>query len=191
MASGPTSRYPDAVHQSISPRLKPGTSGILYASPCGGAYSQYRRFRGGFTCFRLILPQRFARALGRVRVLFREAVAGNAGVLLSSVPRAAILREAPALAVGRFTSRTPHRLREEPARSICLRQKELFLPHFFVKKALLFFCIPVQPCSLSDSLTELKLGSYLAAFRYGPKDKRSRPHGAAPLFQRCAIRSLP
>ena len=121
----------------------------------------------------------------------RGTMAGNAGVLLSSVPRAAILREAPALAVGRFTSRTPHRLREEPARSICLRQKELFLPHFFVKKALLFFCIPVQPCSLSDSLTELKLGSYLAAFRYGPKDKRSRPHGAAPLFQRCAIRSLP
>ena len=95
MASGPTSRYPDAVHQSISPRLKPGTSGILYASPCGGAYSQYRRFRGGFTCFRLILPQRFARALGRVRVLFREAVAGNAGVLLSSVPKAASLRQLP------------------------------------------------------------------------------------------------
>lgn len=136
-------------------------------------------------------PMSSVAGLWASRTRFPRGTAGNAGVLLSSVPRAAILREAPALAVGRFTSRTPHRLREEPARSICLRQKELFLPHFFVKKALLFFCIPVQPCSLSDSLTELKLGSYLAAFRYGPKDKRSRPHGAAPLFQRCAIRSLP
>ena len=73
------------------PTAKAGGFWNTYTSPCGGAYSQYRRFGGGFTFFRLNLPQRLARARGRVRVLFREAAAGDAGVLLSSVPRAAIL----------------------------------------------------------------------------------------------------